>query len=259
MIKFHKPTLCFFILLACFDITEAQFICPLDGNMALLYLEKNGEVIIKTKNIDAGHAIYGGLYCFKNEGGVIKSKTEALDSTTNDGQDYEESNYFHYPEFVKIRNNGFLLSNEKGDSVVTDSKGRVTEIYRKTGYRFKFRYLNDTTVLENIIIPNPTDSSSISVYELDPAFHLKTIREGNFKNNFFSVAVSDIDVYSIIKYKYDKNNTRVTNIEMYNVNRKSIVLQSNHTFIYENNKPVKSYVYDVKKKKIVYEQTYTYK
>jgi hypothetical protein len=258
----NKSNLLLIILLTFFEITKAQRICPLDGNIGLLYLEKKGEVIIKTKHLGSGNYSYGEILRFKYIEGVVKCKTESLDSSDH-GQDYEESNYYHYPEFIKIRNNGFLLSNKKGDSLIVDNKGRVIEVYRKTDNKatyaiIKFRYLNDTTVLETAINSSPRNSNNVTVYELDATFNLKAIKEGNHENNLFTMGINDIDVYSIKKVKYDRNNVRVNSIETYDVDDNETRLFSTQTFIYKNNKPVKSFLYDVKKKAVVYEQMYMY-
>jgi hypothetical protein len=235
-----------FILLAFFEVTTAQRICPLDGNMGLLYLSKGSEVSIKTKHVGAN---MGGIYMFKDVGGVIKGKSKDLGDGDFDG-DYDELFYYHYPEFIKIRNNDFLLSNKENDSLVLDSKGRAIEVYRKAGnqlsnaIRLKYHYLNDTTVLETVAIPHAADSSSETLYELDSKFNLKAIKEGD----------------NITRFNYDKTCTRIINIEMLATDAMNkMVLQSTHTFIYRNNKPIKSFVYDVKKKAVVYEQVYSYK
>lgn len=260
-----KSNCCLFILLAFFEVTTAQRICPLDGNMGLLYLEKKGEVIIKTGEVGSGFYCTGGIYKFKNAGGVIKCKMESYDSSDY-GQDYEASLYWHYPEHIKIRNNGFLLSNSESDSLVLDSKGRAIEVYRKMGnqlahaIRFKLRYLNDTTVIENALIPGATDSNRVTIFELDAKFNLKALKEGDLKKNFFDVEIGDIDVFNITRFNYDKTCTRIINIEMLAADATNkMILQSTHTFIYRNNKPIKSFVYDMKKKAVVYEQVYIYK
>lgn len=260
--EFNRSILILIILLTFFEITKAQRICPLDGNMALLYLEKKGEVIIKTKHAPTGIYSLGGIHKFKYINGVIHCKMESYDSSDY-GQDYFESNYFHYPEFIKIRNNGFLLSNKKNDSLVVDSKGHVVEVYRKENQviyvSLKYRYLNDTTVLETSILSSTHDSSNVSIYELDHKFNLKAIKDGEIKSSFFTIGVGDIEVFRITKFEYDKNNTKVNNIETYDVDGNKTTLQSTHTFVYKNNKPVKSYVFDTNKKAVVYEQIYLYR
>jgi hypothetical protein len=261
--QFHKTTL-FITILVFFGAADAQFICPLD-EMALLYIGNNTEVSIKTKYLNSkAYNNVGGIYKFRSANGVIKCKILDLDSSDS-GEDYEESLYFHYPEFIKIRNNDFLLSTKKNDSLIVDDKGRVIEVYRKYyyeatyGFGLKYRYLNDTTVLEYARNPRARDSS-ISIYELDSKFNLKAIKEGDYKKDFFALGVDDIQVFSVITFKYDKIKARINNIEMLNANEKNkMMLASKQTFIYKNNRPIKSFVFDVKKKTIVYEQIYTYR
>lgn len=262
--KMNKQFFLYSILLFFSKMTAAQQICPLDGNLALLYIKNSSEVTIKTKYFDASNAGITGIYKFRKSGDKVKCESLNYDPLTKTTDTFQEPGPYYYPELVKIKNNGFALSNTEGDSLILDEKERVIKAYRKLDEQRKsfiyvnIRYINDTTILENQLMPHVVDSS-FYIYELDSKLNLKAIKEGVSIVPFVNVTISDIDFFNIIKFVYTGIDKKVGNIQTYIVKGKDHILQTTQTFIYKNGRPVKSQVFDAKSRKIIYEQTYSYK
>lgn len=247
--KLDKKALVLFILLCSFTLIKAQHICPLDGNFALLYIKNLSEVTVSTKYYDASNKGVGGIYKFEKKAGKIIS---------------DDSHRYYYPEFIKIRNNDFTVSNTKDDSLLLDDKGRVITVYRsldgskKNFATIHIRYINDTTILENRVIPHSRDSS-IAVYELDATFNLKAVKEGISKAPFFEANINDIDIFSTTKFVYTDLNKKVKHIQKFELDGTKNELQWTQTFQYKKNIPARSYVFDEQRKQITYKQAYSYK
>jgi hypothetical protein len=252
---------CFFLLLSIFPATvNAQRICPLDGHLSLLYISDTTEVTIKTLFLKNN---LGGTYQFIKEGDTIKCKMYDMEAKA-EVVPFKEVPYWHYPAFIKTRNNNFAISSDKNDSIVYDNSGRVSNVWSKvenmdTVMVFSERkYLNDTTVIE-MYYEQGSNDIGVKLVALDKKQNIKYIKNGQVPNMITIDQVSENAFYEITRFYYDATRSRINHIQVFDLDKFPVRLKYTQTFEYKNGRPVKSTVKDNIKNKVEYLQEYVYK
>lgn len=182
-----------------------------------------------------------------------------------------------YPQYVQTRNNSFQYGSSLYDSIIIDRSGRVSKVYSantvdKNGYihpankwETNVKYLSDTLAL--IYSKNAyTNKQSFEALFLDSMSNLMFViwPDPGIDNAILDSVINgkknvvDLQYYCASRFKYNSKKELINIAMVCFKEGKEYALRTQY-FIYQNGRPVSSYVIDEKTKEKIMIQKYTYK
>lgn len=233
---------------------------------SLIYLQdgKSVEVkLLRTKEQDTTEDIRVVYY---NENDTIQYKFFINDEKYYDSR-LPCKSYNHYPRFIKVKNNQFKVSECQGDSILYDAKQRITEVYRKYSDaftrridEFSFQYLNDTIILETIVMQEAEDAL-VYLFKLDKDYNLLSEKYANVNKSQInsSLDTNKVEFVKETKFNYDSHKKCIENIQVFDIYNNSWILRTTQYFIYKRKQPINSYIKNQETGAVEYKQLYEYK
>jgi hypothetical protein len=234
-----------------------------DSKFAIIYLKPEGKVRIKTKFLEESSSMtYDNYIDYYLRGDTVKQIMGAItpDSLSIFYNSKNDSVYQHFPFYIPIKNNKYLISKVNSDSLFYDLDSKIVG-GRNLGIGvlsdFRIIYYGKTQILNAYPAKCPTDFILI---DLDNKNNIISMMHGKIDSCKFDEmnGINSIQFYDLTLFNYDKKKNKVVSIQQFHFVEGYKHLVSTQLFIYKKGRPVKSFERNEETGKVEYQQIYNY-